>query len=115
MPPLVSFIVAGDAVPALAGPELSDVEVIADVAEAAGEYVWFLDGEPEPGALAAVGERLRAEAPDVLILESSRVPRKLLARIGREGPTTLRERPRLARAAHGLGDMVFRRAFLAEL
>src|SRR4051794_15903839 len=123
MPPLVSLILAGEADPArvaaLAGPELPDVEVIVDARldAASGEYVWFLDatGEPAPGALAAVGERLRADAPDVLILESARVPRRLLARIGREGRTTLAQRPRLASAAHGLGDMVFRRAFLVEL
>src|SRR4051794_22509489 len=111
MPPLVSLIVAGDADPArmakLVGPEMPDAEVIRGVADApldtaTGEYVWFLDGEPAPGALAAVAERLRADAPDVLLLEGSRVPRRLLARVGREGPTTLARRPRLASAAHGL-------------
>src|ERR687885_51818 len=99
MPPLVSLIVAGDADPArvaaLAGPELPDAELLvgADGLDAAaGEYVWFLDGELSPGALAAVGERLRADAPDVLILEGSRVPRRLLARLGKEGHTTLAQR-----------------------
>src|SRR5512142_2395436 len=39
--------------------------------EAAGEYVWFVDGDDElaEGALAAVAEALREQRPDVLVID----------------------------------------------
>jgi CDP-glycerol glycerophosphotransferase len=40
------------------------------VAQARGEYLWFVDGDDElaPGALAAVAGRIRSDRPDVLVI-----------------------------------------------
>src|SRR5256885_1991807 len=66
MAPLLSFVVAGDAPDALAGPELAGVEVVraepnAALEEATGEYVWFLEAA---GRVAAVPDaRVTVPAP----------------------------------------------------
>ncbi len=41
------------------------------LAKAAGEYVWFVDGDDTiaPGALAAVGAKLAADRPDMLLID----------------------------------------------
>ncbi|HET6551198.1 MAG TPA: CDP-glycerol glycerophosphotransferase family protein, partial [Solirubrobacter sp.] len=103
MPPLVSIVEESPA----PGP-----------ASASGDYVWFRgpDSRPSTGALTVIEERLREHAPDVLLLESGRLPRRRLARIAHDGVTTLAERPGLASvAAGGLRDKVFRRQFLLDL
>jgi CDP-glycerol glycerophosphotransferase len=121
MAPLLSFVVAGDAPDALAGPELADAEVVraepdAALEQATGEYVWFLEAgaAPAPGAIAAVAERLRAEAPDLLLVDRG-AHRALLKRVAGDGVVTLEERPGLAATAARLGDKVFRREHLREL
>jgi CDP-glycerol glycerophosphotransferase len=81
---------------------------------AAGEYVWFLEGSPAPGAIAAVAERLRATAPDVLLADRG-AHRRVLERVTRDGVTTLDRRRGLAAAAPHLGDKLLRRAHLRNL
>jgi CDP-glycerol glycerophosphotransferase len=142
--PLLSFVIAGGGDPdALLGPELAEVEVLvmgdapagADprvralpapagwaaacergLAEAAGEYIWFLEpgAQPAPGTLAAVAERLRAAAPDVLLVDRG-AHRALLARVAGDGVASLDARPGLAAAAPRLADKVFRAAHLRAL
>jgi len=139
--PLLTFVIAGGAEPgALLGPELAEAEVLvvgaqppsadprvralpADarpwdlgLAEAAGDYVWFLEGEarPAPGTIAAVAERLRAAAPDVLLVDRG-AHRGLLGRVAGDGVASLDSRPGLAATAFRLADKVFRRAHLREL
>jgi CDP-glycerol glycerophosphotransferase len=94
---------------------------------AEGEHVWFVEATDlvAAGALAAVTERLRSSAPDVLLLHhqtagplGGRRPgpqRALLARVADRGPGTLDERPGLADAAPGLWSKVFRRDHLRGL
>src|ERR1700742_2647119 len=116
MAPLLSFVVAGDGPDALAGPELAAVEVVrvegdgaaarnAGLDRATGEYVWFLraGNVPQPGAIAAVAERLRAEGPDLLLADRG-AHRTLLRRVAADGVVTLAERPGLAATAPRLGD-----------
>jgi CDP-glycerol glycerophosphotransferase len=94
---------------------------------AEGEYVWFVESTDliAPGAPAAVAERLRESAPDVLFLHHLRAGRlgarhpgphrALLERVAGRGPGTLEERPGLADAAPGVWSKVFRRAHLDAL
>src|SRR5581483_1289221 len=92
---------------------------------ARGDYVWFVETTDTvaPGALSAVAERLAAEAPDVLLVNHSRVDmfrrttagphRRLLERV--PGPVTLEQEPALSAAAPGAWDKVLRRGLLEEL
>jgi CDP-glycerol glycerophosphotransferase len=115
MPPLISFVVAGptDAEPLL-GPELAEAEVVARSQDATGEYLWFLEGPLEPGAIAGVAERLRATAPDLLVADSG-AHKRVLERVDRDGVVTLERRPGLAATAPQLGDKVLRREFARGL
>ena len=136
--PLLSFVLVAEGdradaeacAAALVGPELTDVEVVTVDAEpggvgrardlglerATGDYVWFLDpaGRPAPGALAGIGEQLRASDPDVLLVDRG-AHRRLLARVAEAGVTSLDRRRGLAAAAAQLTDKVFRRSLLAGL
>jgi CDP-glycerol glycerophosphotransferase len=109
MPPLISFVGPMDAEPLL-GPELAEAEVVHTLEQATGEYVWFLEGPLQPGAIANVAERLRATRPDVLVADSGS-HKRVLERVARDGVVTLEQRPRLAALAFHLGDKVLRRDF----
>src|SRR3954447_816535 len=97
------------------------------LAEASGDYVWFVDATDRlpPGSLAAVVDRLREQAPDVLVVPHSRTgplrrtkpgPHgKLLARVAERDPAPLDERPALTRTAPGVWSKVFRRTLLDGL
>src|SRR4051794_11107217 len=97
------------------------------LAEASGDYVWFVDATDRlpPGSLAAVVERLREQAPDVLVVPHSRTgplrrtkpgPHgKLLARVAERDPAPLDQRPALTRTAPGVWSKVFRRTLLDGL
>ena len=99
----------------------------AGLAQATGDFVWFVHApdRPAPGALAAVAERLRTLEPDVLLVDHARVDalgrerpgphRGLLGRVAEDGTTTLDRRPGLAAAAPRAFDKVFRRAALDAL
>lgn len=92
--------------------------------EAAGEYVWFVDGDDElaDGALAAVAEPLTRLRPDVLIVDFENLypdgttspsdGAKYLA-----GPTAgpLADHPQLIHLTMTAWSKVFRRDFLAGL
>src|SRR4051794_3362078 len=143
MAPLLSFVVLGDGPDGLAGAELADVEVVrvggapgtdprvralpapdggaaaaldAGLAAAEGEYVWCLEpgAAPAPGAIAAVAERLRAERPELLLVDRGG-RRKLLGRVAGDGLVTLDRRPGLAATAPRLGDKILRRTFVRAL
>jgi CDP-glycerol glycerophosphotransferase len=92
--------------------------------EAAGDYVWFVDGDDElaEGALAAVAARLTAMAPDVLIVDFEQLhpdgttspsggARYLAGPDG--GP--LADHPALLHLSMTLWSKVFRREFLSGL
>ena len=98
------------------------------LADAAGEYVWFVDPDDllAPGALAAVAARLERDQPDLLLLDyrllhrSGRTERSpgadlLVAAAGTGGVTTLAECPGLINRTMTLWSKVFRRPFLAGL
>jgi CDP-glycerol glycerophosphotransferase len=124
-PALVSFVVTGpgELADALVGPELAEVEVlvVADrnqgLAEATGEYVWFLEpaARPAPGTLAAAAERLRSARPDVLLIDRPGTRRRVLERAAQDGVTTLERRPGLAAVAPRLEDKVLRREHVRGL
>ena len=94
----------------------------AGLAQATGDFVWFVHApdRPAPGAVAAVAERLRTLEPDILLVDHARVDalgrerpgplRGLLGRVAGDGTTTLDRRPGLAAAAPRAFDKVFRRA-----
>jgi CDP-glycerol glycerophosphotransferase len=90
--------------------------------EAAGEYVWFVDGDDElaEGALAAVASSLARLRPDVLIVDfESLYPDGTTAPSGGDltGPEvgTLADNPRLIHLTMTAWSKVFRREFLAAL
>jgi CDP-glycerol glycerophosphotransferase len=97
----------------------------AGLAEATGEYVWFVDPDDllADGALGAVTARLQAQQPDVLLIDylilhrSGRTERSPGARLlaGAGGTTTLAERPDLITRTMTLWSKVFRRSFLTGL
>src|SRR5690242_12287137 len=119
-------VVAVGAAPAVTDPRVRVLPAPAEggvaaardlgLAEAAGDHVWFLEpgAAPAPGTLAAASERLRAVAPDVLLLDRG-VNRGLLERVARDGVATLDGRPGLVAAAPRLADKVLRRAHLQAL
>ncbi|SBT37561.1 glycosyltransferase family 2 protein [Micromonospora auratinigra] len=93
--------------------------------EATGRYVWFVDSDDwlPPGSLAAVLRRLRADEPDVLLLDHLRVHHdgrletdasSPLLR-GVDGCVRLADRPQLLRVQHTAWNKVVRRPFLTEL
>jgi CDP-glycerol glycerophosphotransferase len=88
---------------------------------ATGDYVWFVDSDDwlNPGALAAVADRIRRTEPDMLIvgferryLDGRMVAEQLVP--GRRLPatSTVREQPRLASTLHIACNKVIRREFL---
>jgi CDP-glycerol glycerophosphotransferase len=97
------------------------------LAEAAGDYVWFVHTTDvlRRGALPAIARRLRAVSPDVLLVHHSRTDplgrtrqgphRRLLAAIADAGTVTLEQRPAVADAAPRAWNKVLRRELLSEL
>ena len=98
------------------------------LAGATGEYVWFVDPDDllAPGALAAVGERLGRDEPDLLLLDylllhrSGRTERSpgaglLAAAAEAGGVTSLADRPALINRTMTLWSKVFGRPFLTGL
>lgn len=96
------------------------------LAEAAGEYVWFVDADDllAGGALAAVTARLRQDRPDVLLIDyedlypgggSGPSPGAALLRGAPAGVFTLAEQPQLIQLTMTSWSKVIRRAFLADL
>jgi CDP-glycerol glycerophosphotransferase len=92
---------------------------------ATGEYVWFLDSDDwlAPGAVRAVVNRLRAAAPDVLIVNHQRVPwnprstPRVAGDFLPEAPEvfTVRDWPRALDILHVAWNKVVRRDLLARL
>jgi CDP-glycerol glycerophosphotransferase len=96
------------------------------LAQAAGDYVWFVDADDmlADGALAAVAARLRQDRPDVLLIDYEDLypdggnrpsPGAALLRAAPSGVFTLAERPRLIHLTMTSWSKVVRRAFLAGL
>ncbi|MET8835322.1 bifunctional glycosyltransferase family 2 protein/CDP-glycerol:glycerophosphate glycerophosphotransferase [Micromonospora sp. NPDC004540] len=93
---------------------------------AAGEYVWFVDGDDwlVPGCLPHVADRLRATRPDVLIVDHVRVhwnnvgTRSAMRDVFPEPPGDatfrLRDRPETLRLLHTAWNRLVRREFLVE-
>lgn len=93
---------------------------------AAGEYVWFVDGDDwlVPGCLPHVAERLVATRPDVLIVDHVRAhwnnvgTRSAMREVFPEPPggTTFRlpERPETMRLLHTAWNRLVRREFLVD-
>ncbi|BCJ57480.1 glycosyltransferase family 2 protein [Micromonospora endophytica] len=92
---------------------------------ATGRYVWFVDSDDwlPPGTIAAVLDRLRADQPDVMMVDHLRVHEcgrhevdasSPLLR-GTPGVVRLADRPQLLRVQHTAWNKVVRREFLAEL
>ncbi|WP_018218265.1 bifunctional glycosyltransferase/CDP-glycerol:glycerophosphate glycerophosphotransferase [Salinispora vitiensis] len=94
--------------------------------QAGGEYVWFVDGDDwlAPDCLVEVVERLRATAPDVLVVDHVRAwwngdsTQSGMREVFPSSPGTatfrLRERPELIRLLHTAWNKVLRREFLLE-
>jgi len=98
----------------------------AGLAEASGEYVWFVDADDmlAGGALAAVAARLGQERPDVLLIGyedlypdgSTRPgPGAALLRAAPAGVFTLAEQPQLIQLTMTSWSKVIRRGFLVSL
>jgi CDP-glycerol glycerophosphotransferase len=92
--------------------------------EAAGEYVWFVDGDDElaEGALPAVSESLARLRPDVLIVDFENLypdgttsPSGGAKYLAGPAVTTLAEDPGLIHLTMTAWSKVFRRDFLAGL
>jgi CDP-glycerol glycerophosphotransferase len=94
--------------------------------KAAGEYVWFVDADDQlaAGSLAAVAARLRADRPDVLLIDycelhpdgSSRPsPGRELLRAAPAGLFTLADQPQVINLTMTAWSKVFRRDFLLGL
>jgi glycosyltransferase involved in cell wall biosynthesis len=94
----------------------------AGLAEARGEYVWFVDSDDwlPAGAVRAVLERLRATRPDLLLVDHLRVRESGALEVdasshllrGVDGPFRLAERRQMLRLQHTAWNKVVRRAFL---
>ncbi|PZF96395.1 bifunctional glycosyltransferase/CDP-glycerol:glycerophosphate glycerophosphotransferase [Micromonospora deserti] len=93
---------------------------------AAGEYVWFVDGDDwlAPDCLTEVAQRLRATRPDVLLVDHVRAhwddttTRSAMAEVFAEPPAgtfRLRDRPDTMRLLHTAWNRLVRRRFLIEL
>ncbi|MGK5683361.1 bifunctional glycosyltransferase/CDP-glycerol:glycerophosphate glycerophosphotransferase [Actinoplanes sp. URMC 104] len=92
---------------------------------ATGRYVWFLDGDDwlEPGALAAVADRLRETDADVLLVDwvrewwTGRAQKSWAQRILREAPEvfTMEDWPRVADVLHVAWNKIVRRELLDRL
>ena len=98
----------------------------AGLAEASGEYVWFVDADDllAGGALAAVTARLRQDRPDVLLIDYEDLypggstgpsPGAALLRAAPSGVFTVAEQPQLIQLTMTVWSKVIRRAFLAGL
>jgi CDP-glycerol glycerophosphotransferase len=98
----------------------------AGLAEASGEYVWFVDADDllAGGALAAVAARLRQDRPDVLLIDYEDLypgggtgpsPGQALLRAAPSGVFTVAEQPQLIQLTMTVWSKVIRRAFLAGL
>lgn len=99
----------------------------AGLAEASGEYVWFVDSDDRltRGAVAAVAERLTAVRPDVLITDFVRTYpdggtepdtwRRLMTRPALPDAFTLVDRPGLLQMVMAVWNKVVRRDFLLGL
>ena len=98
----------------------------AGLAQAAGEYVWFVDADDllADGALAAVAARLGQDGPDVLLVDYEDLnpdggtgpsPGLALLRAAPAGTFTLAEQPELIHLTMTSWSKVIRRAFLAGL
>jgi len=97
----------------------------AGLAEATGEYVWFVDSDDRlpAGSIEAVLERLIADRPDVLLVDHLRehedgrfeadASSRLLRSVPGAGP--LAERRHLLRVQHTAWNKIVRRDHLAEL
>jgi CDP-glycerol glycerophosphotransferase len=96
------------------------------LAEASGEYVWFVDADDllADGALAAVAARLGQDRPDVLLIDyedlypgggSGPSPGAALLRCAPAGVFTVAEQPQLIQLTMTSWSKVIRRAFLAGL
>lgn len=92
--------------------------------EAAGEYVWFVDGDDElaEGALAAVAEALRELRPDVLVIDYENLypdgttsPSDGARYLASTGAGPLAADPGLIHLPMTAWSKVFRRDFLAGL
>jgi CDP-glycerol glycerophosphotransferase len=98
----------------------------AGLAEASGEYVWFVDGDDmlAGGALAAVAARLGQDRPDVLLIGHEDLypdggtrpgPGAPLLRAAPAGVFTLAEQPQLLQLTMTSWSKVIRREFLVGL
>jgi CDP-glycerol glycerophosphotransferase len=98
----------------------------AGLAEASGEYVWFVDGDDmlAGGALAAVAARLGQDRPDVLLIGHEDLcpdgstrpgPGAALLRAAPAGVFTLAEQPQLIQLTMTSWSKVIRRGFLVDL
>jgi CDP-glycerol glycerophosphotransferase len=96
------------------------------LAQASGEYVWFVDADDllADGALAAVAARLGQDRPDVLLIDYEDLhpgggtgpsPGAALLRAAPAGAFTLAEQPQLIHLTMTSWSKVIRRAFLAHL
>ena len=96
------------------------------LAEAAGEYVWFVDGDDllADGALAAVAARLGQDRPDVLLTDyedlypdgrSGPSPGAALLGGAPAGVFTLAQQPQLIQLTMTSWSKVIRRGFLTDL
>jgi CDP-glycerol glycerophosphotransferase len=96
------------------------------VAEASGEYVWFVDADDllADGALAAVAARLGRDRPDVLLIDyedlypgggSGPSPGADLLRRAPAGVFTLAGQPQLIQLTMTSWSKVIRRGFLTDL
>jgi CDP-glycerol glycerophosphotransferase len=96
------------------------------LAQAAGEYVWFVDADDvlADDGLAAIAARLEQDRPDVLLIGYENLypdggtgpgPGLALIRAAPAGPFTLAEQPHLIHLTMTSWSKVIRRAFLAGL